>query len=535
MGQKHPTSDRSFILIGQACDGKSTLGNLMVGGSEQVPFPTHAEREAAGLTREPTGNFAELNRKAIFEEDEKESPLRIHVVDQPGLSDPNFSLQDHTKNMITCIKHSYIEMSETFLIVINLNADYIPQSAFEDILQLEDLMAKSSYKFFGNATIVFTHADLLLESEEFEGKCLEEILKEKLKDSRWEYLKILLERVENRCIFINGKDMSENNRKRILRDLFFLTKPVLRIIFHGNNHFTCAEMQKKLRGANGNFSITEDKYRLECNFSPDIDLFNNTSNTFLGLEEGLVEASRKLRHVSQGISVMVILISLTEPFILDMENFINKIPTSYQLSEEFNNDFWKYSLVIFKIGLVQDKQSAIEFIKRNVANNPSLNRILAQANGRYTWVETNLQVPPFARIIEQCLEIKKSCEGRDFINRSVIHELNQLRKELKPPAPDVPNHERLRKQAGAQYNPEINKILTRTLVLNNGFLSGRLVRFYMKTMNPNISEALVRKMFPNEDEKVSNEEFIRRLIEKNMKDGANIREKTQEELLDSMK
>lgn len=294
-------------------------------------------------------------------------------------------------------------------------------------------------------------------------------------------------------------------------------------------------MQKKLRGANGNFSITEDKYRLECNFSPDIDLFNNTSNTFLGLEEGLVEASRKLRHVSQGISVMVILISLTEPFILDMENFINKIPTSYQLSEEFNNDFWKYSLVIFKIGLVQDKQSAIEFIKRNVANNPSLNRILAQANGRYTWVETNLQVPPFARIIEQCLEIKKSCEGRDFINRSVIHELNQLRKELKPPAPDVPNHERLRKQAGAQYNPEINKILTRTLVLNNGFLSGRLVRFYMKTMNPNISEALVRKMFPNEDEKVSNEEFIRRLIEKNMKDGANIREKTQEELLDSMK
>ncbi|KAI6660084.1 hypothetical protein LOD99_14425 [Oopsacas minuta] len=459
-GRVHENGERSFILIGQVSDGKSTFGNLLFGGGDDGPFRTHTGRDAFGLTQEQMGMLTQVNRRVIDGGIDEDQRLNFQIIDQPGLSDPNFEIQDHAKNLIKCIKTSHIEMSVTFILVFNLNSPYISQSTFNDILQLADLLALSSYSLFGNAVIVFTHVDQLGDVD------YEEKLNEKLKDTKWIGLQIILNLVENRYIFVNGLDKHDDNRNRILKLLFHLSKPTLRIILHGNNNFPHEEMQDLL-GITGNCSFDHEKYRLEINFTDDLDVFE--PNTPLDLER--------------------------------------------------------------EIGTTVDQSIALLNVRENLRRNVALSRIVSKSNSRYIWVEDNPRQnykTIINRVIEQCLEVKYYCEGRDFIDGSVIREMNRLERELRKfkqiskgsPKKKISHKEELLDQVWPIQRVSEMKysdIMTRTLFsTKSGVISGRMAMFYLRKMKPNISNKLISELFPNPDETVSKEDFIRRLIESNV-------------------
>ena len=206
--------DRKFIMLGKICSGKSTLSNFLVGPRDVSLFPTHMRKEAKGKTNRVK------NGKIVHSPLDRSEKLTFQITDLPGTNDSKVTERKLCQFIVQSIKESRAQLSDTFLIVCNIiTGKFFADEDMTSILNIAEILAQSGYMLFENAILVFTHADLVDEPER--------TLREKLKTEEWAGIGKLLERTDNRHLFVRSKDLSERNRDCVIKRLFELSKPTL--------------------------------------------------------------------------------------------------------------------------------------------------------------------------------------------------------------------------------------------------------------------------------------------------------------------
>ena len=464
--KKEKRFDRTFILMGKASSGKSTLGNLLLGRNER--FKTHKSKSAFGETKkvQQDGNMIDPSQIYDTREERECDKLNIQVFDQPGSNDCDFTQEKYCEFLRKCISESNAEMTATFLILINLKSSLFSAEEILTIINIAEVLSDSSYSFFPNAILVFTHADLLMkkskrdkypdysddskdesndDSDESDGDMemhsedlaisqrirdssekdfqnnLEVILDKKLKKERYSCIKDLIDLTERRYIFVNGTDTSEINRYDILKKLFDLSRPKLNVYINGNTIFQGKELKKifKEDPRIKSFEKNSLKYDVEYHFNPDLNIFKKFE--IKDLEDDIVSALDKLSGITKGISAMVLLISLQEVFNNEIYNLILNLPKTYNLGEDFRKDFWNYACIVYKV-----PDDSEEIVKHNIENNRLLKDLNRKVNFRYTWV-TKKTLPDDCsrRLTDLVRKVKVETEGKSYTDSVVLAEMNQ--------------------------------------------------------------------------------------------------------------
>ena len=490
--------ERSFVLIGKSQDGKSTLGNLLV--NQETVFPTHLADNVGGMTQklkivESSINSNLVNIREVNQE------VWFQVLDQPGLNDPNHNLVEHSQNLIKCLRISRAQMSMTFVLVISVAEMFFPQESLKNILSLSEQMAEASYSFFSNALVVLTHKDSL-DGGEGSYEELDQILRQKCRKGEWKWLQFLLDLVDRRYIFVDSRDRSDENRVGTLRSMFQLSQPVVRMMVHGNTHFSSLELHEYL-GIAGNCNFVNTKYILEFIFNQDLNL-NRECDEDIHLEDEMMKAGRKLKEISQGISVMIILISLRDLFSVEIERNIMSIPDSYQINKGLQALWWRYSLIVFKL---DDVANPLETIQQNIASNQALKRLVDMSGNRFTFVrEGEGRNECLQRLTEGSLMVKTQSEGRSYIDGAVIREMQNsidYLMRLRSPSkvtniPTAPNLEEMYKEMAV-----VEGVLTR-----GKYISSKIAYFILKQIRKDLPDYF--QLFPYEQ--VTNEEFYQLYI-----------------------
>ncbi|KAI6657212.1 hypothetical protein LOD99_11188 [Oopsacas minuta] len=217
-------ANRSFILIGQLANGKSTLGNLILGGGVNTPFKIHAHLKRSCYTRGTQTSETMIKSSLIYGNKFPEEDIRIQVVDQPGLGDPRYSLERYSQFLITCLKESNAEISTTFIITIKISSVKLDNETVSALFDLSYLLGQFHYNFFSNAIIVFTHIDEIRLRDG--NKNIDQIITDITENEQWIRLTEILQRVNNRYMCVNAMNREPGYREEILQKLFELSKPV---------------------------------------------------------------------------------------------------------------------------------------------------------------------------------------------------------------------------------------------------------------------------------------------------------------------
>ena len=197
MGNFQPgPAHRSFILIGRVANGKSSLGNLLLDDGSDEPFKIHEEIQEQCLTKCMEYSQTRIKSSLIYGDKVPEEYIRIQVIDQPGLGDPEYSLENYSQFLMDCLRTSNAEMSTTFLITIKMTSDLITEQTVSNLFDLSYFMAKFKYNFFRNALVVFTHVDRvkLKKGTYQDTESLDEKLKELMQDESWNLISEILQR-----------------------------------------------------------------------------------------------------------------------------------------------------------------------------------------------------------------------------------------------------------------------------------------------------------------------------------------------------
>ena len=430
LGQSAPVH-RSFVLIGSLNNGKSTFGNLLVGGGLDTPFKVHIKAEKQCLTRQTEVSEATVKSSSIYGDKLPEEDIHIQVIDQPGFGDPTFSLETYSKFLIDCLKNSNAEMSTTFLITIKMSSAGFIEKTVSSLFEMAYFMSKFKYNFFNNAMIIFTHIDEIqcTDGIEVNTDSLEGKLSELMVNNEWRELTEVLQRVDNRYMFVNARNREPGYREKILQTLFEISKPVIKAIFHGNNNFMSAEMRKIIQGSNE--SISHPKCHLKCTFSEDFQ-----TSECLNLEAEVISSLNRMKQVGHGISVVIILINLHKYISKQTLNLINALPGDYQFGEDNEAEFWKYVFIVFKLSEDQDPS---EFIDRHVASCERFREIFERIDRRHTWVTDDMTRDECVnRILGVSQSIKQKNEGKEYINAEIISNMEKTISKMKfGPPPKV--------------------------------------------------------------------------------------------------
>ncbi|KAI6656746.1 hypothetical protein LOD99_16049 [Oopsacas minuta] len=498
LGQTVHQIERSFVLIGKSRDGKSTLGNLLV--NQANTFPTHMHEGASGLTDKVKTVQSFIN-SADIEVQNTNPQVWFQVMDQPGLNDPSHNLVKHSGNLIKCLKMSKAPMSITFVIVITVAGCFFPQESLKNILSLAEQMAEASYSFFANALVVLTHKDKLQGNTHEE---LDQELKDKCQSEEWKWLQFLLDLVNRRYVFVDARNINNPNRVSILKRMFKLSRPTVRLMIHGNTHFKSSEFQNYLN-ISGNCHFINMKYIIALHFNQDLNL-NRGQRREIQLEEEIVRAGIKLKEIIQGISVIIVLISLKDLFTDETERHIMGVPDTYGIHTILHKQWWEHTLIVFKIPNIPNTNPndiIIDNIKRNIA----LERIVQQAGFRYTYVTggdtRNICVQ---RINQGCLLVKEQSEGRGYIDGSVIREMQNSIEYLA-------RHRSPSRVIGFQKTPNLEEMYREMtevegLLTRGKYISSKIAYFILKQISPNL--ATYSQLFPYDQ--VTNEEFYQMYI-----------------------
>ena len=410
--------DRVFVMIGRAGAGKTSLTNLFLTKEER--FYVNENTCPHSVTTAVQSRHVVLPRDTVREMKlPEDSKIRIKVTDQPGMGDTRFTIKEHSDNLIKCLSDLNVRTLPTFLIIINLEANRVSEDRFLVLTQLSELLIKSSYSLFSNAIVVFTHADTI----DCEDNC-EKLMQ--IKPEGWQELPDLLKAVNDRYIFVNAKDTSAVNRNQILKKLFELSKPTLHIRFHGNIDFPSTFLKQKLN-IPGDVLLEEPLYKLNLQFHPDLNVlhFDELRERNDNLDMQIERAIESMLALGEGVSAMVVLISLVDLFSTEMQSLILDLPNCYISEEESasqrDKDWWKYVFIVFK---VHDEVTAVKEIKSSLEHNPAIKSLANKAGNKCTWISQDTPANICRdRLIETCLNVRKDNGGKVFIHDTVIKEL----------------------------------------------------------------------------------------------------------------
>ena len=311
-------NDRVFILIGKSKSGKSTLGNLLLGN---IQFVASDSKTSWSTTQSVQSSEVTLSPGEVFGIRES---LNIKVIDQPGMDNVGIEPETHCNNLVECMSDLNVKTFPTFLLVINLDSDRFLADRCSLLSKLSFLLTQASYSLFSHTVVVFTHADRVCDDIS-NRDMLMQIVSEKCQKKEWGGLREILEEVHQRCIFVNGINDSPRYRNNFLRDLLELSKSILQIRFHGNDYFTSEYLKQKLEIRNSGI-VEEDLYKLDYRFHPDRNLFWKNELRDMNMNE---RALHSMVALGEGVSSMVVLVSLLARFSKQMEELINELPTHY--------------------------------------------------------------------------------------------------------------------------------------------------------------------------------------------------------------
>ena len=500
--------DRSFILLGKGSAGKSTLGNLLLGGK---PFKEHDMPEAFGVTVKVHSGETEIESSLVYDlNGHPNQMLNIQVLDQPGLNDHDFKQKHLCEFLTKCIAASKAEMSASFLILIKLSAAFFSSEELLTILNLAEILSDGNYNFFSNAMIVFTHADEL--PDYLEGETFEEKFDDLLDREDFECVQELIDLVDGRYIFINAKDGSENNRVTTLQKLFKLTRPNLTVYINGNNGFRGNEL-KQLFGEDeyeDSFEKNLLKQDVEYHFNPDLNIFKKHEKR--DLDDDIANALDKLSGISKGISAMVLLISLEEVFNQAMLKLILNLPKTYNLGEGFKKDFWDYACIMFKV-----PDDSEECVKKNITRNKLLQEINLKVKSRYSWVTKKTSPEECSRRLTDLVrKVKLDAEGKTYTDRVVLTEMRQRIRG----AGRLKRSRRAIRMSGRIDDEDLRRDIpfyqshdgSKVMVEANGFfwdkeeISPMIGYFILKNINPDIAEEFKEK-YPDKDAKIPTRKY----------------------------
>ena len=428
LGQSTPVH-RSFVLIGNLNNGKSTFGNLILGGGLDTPFKVHITSKEQCCTRQTAVLEATIKSSSIYGDKVPEEDIRIQVIDQPGFGDPTFSLETYGNFLMDCLKKSNAEMSTTFLITIKMGTDGFTEKMASNLFKMAYFMSKFRYNFFTNAMVVFTHIDQLPFPDEIEVNTdtLEGKLSELMADKEWGELSEVLQRVDNRHMFVNATNREPGYREKILQTLFEISKPVIKAIFHGNHNFSGNEMRSIIQ--DNNEPISHPKCHLQCAFSEDFQ-----TSECLNLEAEVISSLNRMKQVGHGISVVIVLINLHKYISEETLRLISALPGDYQFGEDHEADFWKYVFIVFKLSAGLDPAG---FIDKHVAACDRFREIFDKMEKRHTWITDDMTRDECVnRILGVCQSIKQRNEGKEYINAEIVSNMKKTISHMQSaPAP----------------------------------------------------------------------------------------------------
>ena len=402
--------DRNFIMLGKMNSGKSTLANYLMGPKDTAHFKMHLKRENYSRTKYVK------NRETVYSPLESREKLSFQVTDLPGSNDPNIRDIKLCEYIVQCIQESRAQLSDTFLIVCNIfTGKFFTNEEMISILNIAEILSDSSYMFFENAILVFTHADRVDEPDR--------TLHEKIYTEEWAGIGKLLEYLDKRYMFVNSLDLSDRNRNTVIKKLFDLSKPTVNVAFTGNNAFKSLDLGEILQISDSTMVQNDsEKFTLEYFFNPDLNIFQKSNR--MNIEQRVKDELKKLSIISKGISVMVILISLEDAFTNEFFNVINKIPDTYSIRQPgsiVDDPLWNFSFILF-LSPADD----IGFVEKYLKRNSNLKIILSKVNNRFTWVTRDMAANEcHARIIDMVFKVKSQSHGASFINKSIVLKFNK--------------------------------------------------------------------------------------------------------------
>ena len=379
---------------------------------------------------------AAVKSTSIYGDKVPEEDIRIQVIDQPGFGDPKFSLERYSKFLMDCLKNSNAEMSTTFLITIKMSSVSFTEKTVSSLFDLAYFMSKFKYNFFSNAMIAFTHIDEV-HGVELNTDSLEHKLSKLMADKEWRQLSEVIQRVDNRHMFVNARNRVPGYREIILQTLFEISKPVIKATIHGNNNFPGAEMRKILQGTNE--SILHPKCHLQCTFSKDFQISES-----LTMEAEILSSFNKMKQVGHGISVVIILINLHKYISEQTLRLISALPGDYQFGEEIESEFWKYVFITIKtyfqnsdsIFKLSAEQNPTEFIDKHVGSSDRFRDIFGKIERRHTWVTDDTKRDECVnRILGVSQSIKQKNESREYINAEIVSNMEKTISKMKSGPP----------------------------------------------------------------------------------------------------
>ena len=224
------------------------------------------------------------------------------------------------------------------------------------------------------------------------------------------------------------------------------------------------------------------------------------------MEQRLEDELKKLFIISEGISVMVVLISLEEAFTEEFYSLIHPIQDTLSIksSEKIDDLLWKYSFIVF-LSPVDDKNlimQDIRFISRLV-------EIVSRVNNRFTCVTREMQPDEcYRRLINMVLKVSQDSQGTSLINGTIASEIIS---KIKASSSVIDP----RTQKNIPYfetNQEGLWIGANSFYWNKENISNLLAYFIIKKEKPEAAATFL-EMYPDSENSISKEAFKKFCLE----------------------
>ena len=308
-----------------------------------------------------------------------------------------------------------------FAVVVDITKTVEFANELVSLKELSKYLSDWSYSLFGNSMIVFTHID----------KLSAEVNRDRLVEGEFQEILSLL---DNRFMFLNCTDGSQESRGRALEQILQLSKPTLRIVCYGNNEFPTSRIQDIFEMQE--FATQLEASGLQLHFHPDLTVADIYK--IFDLDPDLSRVIGQADGIGTGISVFVILITLTEAYHTGYDNLTNHIPGRHYLDPKCEKYFWSRAVVIFKMN--EGNYPAV--IKHSIDNSSGIRRLLIRTGWRYTYMGKYRPKTPNSEFINQfislCHRVREENNNRQFIggnniNERAIRDISLRREEMTLP------------------------------------------------------------------------------------------------------
>ena len=362
--------DRNLVLIGAVDSGKSLLSNLILGGEDgKIPRSNNHSGDVKI-------NLSPYKSKFL---------LRVFETD---LLNRNKACLDLLKNKST---------DTCFVVVVDVTKRAEFENELVSLKEISKYLCEWSYSLLLNCMVVFTHVDELVgevDKHYFVRREFKEILS--LTDQRY--------------MLVNSTDTTQENRGRILELMVQLSKPSFRIVVYGNTQFQGSRLRDILDIPEHDNLYENYDIRFSLYFCPDHNIAR--ASQVVVLQQELLDI---IGHTSQpgiGISVIVILITLTDLYSTDLQIILNRLPSQYALDATNEKYFWNRVIIVFRMNMSEHRRIIDDAIERN----RGIRILLIRAGWRYTYTSPHVPKHEFnQRFISLCQRVKNENNFRQVI------------------------------------------------------------------------------------------------------------------------